>query len=424
MAGRVAPLALALLVAVTAAFAAEPSAAAAGPGALALAPESAVDAGALVEVRSGSAVAGRRGFRKFVKRTARKVKKGIKKVARGVKKVARVVKKAVKAVVSMAKTATIYLQITLKGLTIYGWMLVEYLSILPAIRRDNKNIKKGLIRGHASHQFRRELHEYGALAATVAHGVYHTGKLFLPAGHRRKPKHCPKVRLDNYKDHGDDAQEFSTKDTFYATMSVESRKLAIISFRGTDSLRDLRMFQDMRKKIWWRHNPNGSWQRGGCGKVHSGVYQAFNAVRPAITKHFRQWNNRVKSGDAKGFRFLVTGHSLGGALASLCAMHLATHFPLLRPHIRLVTFAAPNTFTWDFVKCLHRTVPNNARVEVVADPVPFLPKMFRRTGNLLIKVPCNGLNPYSCHSMGKYRTKFLAHSTFNTDGRSNICKHG
>lgn len=59
-------------------------------------------------------------------------------------------------------------------------------------------------------------------------------------------------------------------------------------------------------------------------KVHTGFYSSYNntLLRPAITNAVRK--ARKLYGDIS---IIVTGHSMGGAMASFCALDLAVSIP-------------------------------------------------------------------------------------------------
>jgi predicted lipase len=69
----------------------------------------------------------------------------------------------------------------------------------------------------------------------------------------------------------------------------------------------------------------------------------------------------------------LTGHSLGGALATITAMDLARRFPSLAERIRLYTYAAPRVGDATFAESFRQLVPNAYRVANVADTVPLVP---------------------------------------------------
>lgn len=114
----------------------------------------------------------------------------------------------------------------------------------------------------------------------------------------------------------------------------QSGATALLAFRGTqpDKLADLGTDANAV--------PVG-WAPLGAGKVHAGFLRAYMAVHPAIER----W---LKGPAAGRSELIVTGHSLGGALACLCA-------GVMRP-TQLVTLGGPRTGDDDFVRSLD-TVP-------------------------------------------------------------------
>ncbi|MGA3065349.1 MAG: lipase family protein [Tepidisphaeraceae bacterium] len=73
---------------------------------------------------------------------------------------------------------------------------------------------------------------------------------------------------------------------------------------------------------------------------------------------------------AKPSELLVTGHSLGSALASLFAFDVATS---LKTPLTLVTYASPNVGTAKWADAFSLAVPNCARIYNNEDIVPFVP---------------------------------------------------
>lgn len=99
------------------------------------------------------------------------------------------------------------------------------------------------------------------------------------------------------------------------------------------------------------------------GRVHTGfragVMSLWPGVLPAV---------QVLAAAHPGARVYVTGHSKGGALASLAAWLL--HGQGLQPEV--VTFASPNTGNADFAAA-YDEVLSQARYENYLDIVPFVP---------------------------------------------------
>ncbi|KAM3371472.1 hypothetical protein ACQJBY_018723 [Aegilops geniculata] len=106
-------------------------------------------------------------------------------------------------------------------------------------------------------------------------------------------------------------------------------------------------------------------------KVHTGFYSAYNntLLRPAITNAVRK--ARRLYGD---INIIVTGHSMGGAMASFCALDLA--ISLGSDSVHLMTFGQPRIGNAAFASYFEQYVPSAIRVTHEHDIVPHLPPYF------------------------------------------------
>jgi len=137
-----------------------------------------------------------------------------------------------------------------------------------------------------------------------------------------------------------------------------------LAFRGTEDKSDVLADLDVR---YYSVTPNV--------KIHRGFFDQFEAVRKDITTDFEKHPNIKK--------IVVTGHSLGGALATIAALHFAIQFPEL--HVACHTFGCPRVGNNEFVETFNKHVHENWRVYNVDDPVPMIPISFR------FNHVCNGL---------------------------------
>lgn len=99
---------------------------------------------------------------------------------------------------------------------------------------------------------------------------------------------------------------------FVAVRQVgDARDMGVVSFRGTENE------QDWKTNLRCSLTPVDSPQAEGgepTGKVHQGFLDAFRSVRGQVDRY---------SPCAEGLPVFITGHSLGGALATLGAGHLS-----------------------------------------------------------------------------------------------------
>ena len=142
-------------------------------------------------------------------------------------------------------------------------------------------------------------------------------------------------------------------------------------------------------------------------KVHTGFYSSYNntLLRPAITNAVRKARKLHGASD-----IIVTGHSMGGAIASFCALDLAVSDPQIlnlyllaqgttiieyklfcswslkrlqhlqihfgSNNVHLMTFGQPRVGNAVFASYFAKYVPNTIRITHERDIVPHLPPYF------------------------------------------------
>ncbi|QLE57470.1 lipase family protein [Nostoc sp. TCL26-01] len=102
--------------------------------------------------------------------------------------------------------------------------------------------------------------------------------------------------------------------------------------------------------------------------MHRGFVNAYFSVRDTICQYIG--NNEVKS-------VVVTGHSLGGALATLCAVDIQYNFHDKLTAIEAYTFGAPKVGNNGFRESYNRRVPNSYRIIHGMDIVAALPRWWQ-----------------------------------------------
>jgi triacylglycerol lipase len=100
-------------------------------------------------------------------------------------------------------------------------------------------------------------------------------------------------------------------------------------------------------------------------KMHGGFASAYMSVRERIHNYLK--NHAATS-------LTVTGHSLGGALAILCAVDIQYNFSNQVNNIDIYTFGAPRVGNNGFRESFNRRVPNSYRFVYGMDIVPALPR--------------------------------------------------
>jgi triacylglycerol lipase len=134
---------------------------------------------------------------------------------------------------------------------------------------------------------------------------------------------------------------------------LESKNNVIIAFRGTDSDPDWIVDAEV-SQLRFPYVPKPYF-------VHKGFLTTYESCRSQIRKNLLETPSKKP--------IFVTGHSLGGALATLCAFDLAiNHY-----NISSITFASPRVGDPLFIEIYNKKVKHSQRFVNVFDIVPLLP---------------------------------------------------
>jgi hypothetical protein len=157
----------------------------------------------------------------------------------------------------------------------------------------------------------------------------------------------------------------------------------IVTFRGTNGLpTDLMTFRTLQSLLNWKTNLGHTmslYETGG--KVHRGFDQAYNSVKTQVRSSVKFLLETFPEAQV-----LVTGHSSGGALATLAAVDLKRlHHSV---HIQLYTFGSPRVGNRAFAKYVYTLFPLGAIYRVVnaGDLVLHVPTLFQRYVHVGIEV--------------------------------------
>ena len=148
--------------------------------------------------------------------------------------------------------------------------------------------------------------------------------------------------------------------------------------------------------------------------VHRGFFSRWKLLKNELKKSFLGILTSNRRLLRNGVNVLVTGHSLGGAMATLCAVYLRRLFSVIS-HIRLLTFASPRVFGMRSARKVTNFLKeeNIIRIWGSYDPVSAVApgfigyKHIGRQGGY--KLPnftwVISTNLVSLHSMANYRTE-------------------
>ncbi|MFC4599540.1 lipase family protein [Cohnella hongkongensis] len=138
---------------------------------------------------------------------------------------------------------------------------------------------------------------------------------------------------------------------------LQSDTHAIVAFRGTSTTSDW-VSDALASQIKPKFVKN-------AGRAHRGFTELYSSARSDVLACLE----RVSSDKT----LCVTGHSLGGALATLCALDVSAGTKFRQPVV--YTYGAPRVGDPAFVKAYESRVERSFRVHNAFDPVTYLPPL-------------------------------------------------
>jgi hypothetical protein len=152
----------------------------------------------------------------------------------------------------------------------------------------------------------------------------------------------------------------------------EAQRIIVLTFRGTANL--INVVND----IWCgctelsRINNEGQLPES---LQNIELHRGFSYEYKGLQSHIQYVFDEMQAKQEQGWRLLVTGHSMGGALATLCiADILLNRLAIKADKLALVTFGSPRIGNRAFSQWIDGSgLYVNTRVEVEGDPVVLLP---------------------------------------------------
>ena len=131
-----------------------------------------------------------------------------------------------------------------------------------------------------------------------------------------------------------------------------------IAFRGTNSYRDIFVnLYFIRKPMYLKNIEESKFPL-----VHNGFYNQFLELKPDIDKILETYT---------GKDIYITGHSLGGSLATIACLNYQMEYP--DKNFYCVTFGSPRVGDYYFSKYFNEHIKYSYRFVNDNDPVPCLP---------------------------------------------------
>lgn len=179
---------------------------------------------------------------------------------------------------------------------------------------------------------------------------------------------------------------------------TNDKDTVVVAYKGTNNFDTV--ITDIKSAITTACTINGV----SCGSVGRGFYELYQA-------DIAQVSAAVEPLLKKGYKLVLTGHSLGGATSSLGAFYFATKFPQYgKPS--LINFASPKVGNQAWVDAfkakmsgavVRRFVTKWKNIGItIYDNVTLVPPYLKHIEATEIYVDCLKSNPISCHMIDKY----------------------
>ncbi|MBT9317797.1 lipase family protein [Leptothoe spongobia] len=181
------------------------------------------------------------------------------------------------------------------------------------------------------------------------------------------------LELWGIKDTRDDFQYFNDKEYDTQAFIFRTDNCIVLAFRGSQEIRDwYTNFSTKLRKFTIRREGQTTIS-SYKGRVHTGFFLGWASVEKGVLAQIKNWQNELNPGEALP-PLLITGHSLGGALATMAAASLQDNNISVAG---LYTFGQPRVGDRSFTRQLNanlvgkvfRFINNN-------DVVPHVPPPF------------------------------------------------
>ncbi|RLM64618.1 uncharacterized protein C2845_PM16G11180 [Panicum miliaceum] len=178
-------------------------------------------------------------------------------------------------------------------------------------------------------------------------------------------------------------------DTQVAIWRDSSRRRLVVAFRGTEQSR----WKDLRTDLMLVPAGLNPERLGGDFKqevqVHSGFLGAYDSVRNrimALIKYAVGYQDEEDAENIPRWHVYITGHSLGGALATLLALELSSsqmakhHMPSFDPwngviFVTMYNFGSPRVGNRRFAEVYNAKVKDSWRIVNHRDIIPTVPRL-------------------------------------------------
>ena len=169
---------------------------------------------------------------------------------------------------------------------------------------------------------------------------------------------CPLVESDEARS-ANEFEETKVYDDHWFIAIDDVQKLVVLAFRGAQSKKNWR---------WIFHLDHSACDLCEHCEVHNGFWSMWTAIREKL---FKDVDATLAQNPT--YRFVVTGHSMGGALATLAAASFRMRDSVYAEKTELFSYAAPRVGNGAMAEFLTKQSDKSWRITNGKDYVPRLP---------------------------------------------------
>ncbi|MEM9804234.1 MAG: lipase family protein, partial [Cyanobacteria bacterium P01_D01_bin.56] len=181
------------------------------------------------------------------------------------------------------------------------------------------------------------------------------------------------LKLWGIKDIRDDFQYFNNKEYDTQAFLFRTDDCIVLAFRGSKEIRDWYTNFSTRLRKFTIRREGKTTISSYKGRVHTGFFLGWASVEREVLEQIKHWQNELNLGESLP-PLLVTGHSLGGALATMAAASLQDNNMNVAG---LYTFGQPRAGDVSFTRQLNNLLADKVfRFINNNDVVPHVPPPF------------------------------------------------
>lgn len=185
---------------------------------------------------------------------------------------------------------------------------------------------------------------------------------------------------------------FSAGNTVFGTLFQSPEQVAVV-FRGTVSWQELIEILGNRSFGWFNFLPREASQ------ISKGIGTLYSNLRQDLFDKLKAVNDLNKK------QLIITGHCVGGGLATLCGLDLSQPQPGIPVPNNIYTFGSPSIGSNAFMRYFNLILSQKS-YRVVRD-WDIVPKLFLSSGywpvDKVVSIPGSNLDDdYACHSISSY----------------------